>query len=159
MRLAITAMALFAGACGGESKTTDDPVGQNVAAAAAEGKSAAIAAAIDCNNLPEFVKVHPGGQVTKCFSGADGTPRHVSGSVVYEVAAQPEDVLGWSRAQADASGLAHRSSSAGKYEAGEEGKRTLMIVVDPIQGGTRATLNWGSGIYRSTISATPNLPA
>lgn len=146
MRLTIVVMALFAGACGGDPKTTDDPVAQNVAAAAAEGRPAALAAAIDCNNLPRFVKIHPGGHVTKCFSGADGTPRHVSGSVVYQVAAQPDAVLGWSRAQADASGLAHRSSGESKYEAGEEGKRTLMIVVEPMQGGTRATLNWGSGI-------------
>lgn len=145
MRLAILAVALFAGACGDDPKTTDDPVGQNVAAAAAEGRPAALAAAIDCNNLPAFVKVHPGGQVTKCFSGPDGTPRHVSGSIVYQVAAQPDAVLGWSREQADASGLAPRSSSEGKYEAGEDGKRTLMIIVEPMQGGTRATLNWGSG--------------
>ena len=143
----VVTMAMLLAGCGGIStKTTDDPVGQNVAAAAAEGKSASVAAAIDCNNLPDFVKIYPGGRVTECVSGPDGFPRHVSGSVVYRSDAQPREVLGWSRAQADAAGLAHRISTAGKYEAGEEGKRTLMIVVEPMDGGSRVTLNWGSGI-------------
>ncbi|RYE01059.1 MAG: hypothetical protein EOP61_12295 [Sphingomonadales bacterium] len=138
---------MLVSACGGpSSETTDDPVGQNVAAAAASGRPAAMAAAVDCGNLPDFVKIHPGGQITQCVAGPDGQPRHASGSVVYQVDAQPDEVLGWSRAQADASGLGHRVSAPGKYEAGEEGKRTLMIVVEPMNGGTRATLNWGSEI-------------
>jgi hypothetical protein len=140
------AAILVTGCTGVSTETTDDPVGQNVAAAAAEGKPAAMTAAVDCNNLPDFVKIYPGGRVTECVSGPDGFPRHASGSVVYRADARPDEVLGWSRAQADAAGLAHRIATPGKYEAGEEGKRTLMIVVEAMDSGTRATVNWGSEV-------------
>ncbi|WP_227698548.1 hypothetical protein [Sphingomonas hengshuiensis] len=85
-------------------------------------------------------------QVTSCISGPDGLPNHVSGTIVYTTAATPKAVLGWSRSQIDASGLAHRSLSENKYEAGEERRRSIMVVVDSYQGRTRVTLNWGRGI-------------
>jgi hypothetical protein len=135
-------------ACGGgvSSETTSDSTGQNVAAAAADGTSAAITAAADCSNKPDFVPIYPGAQITTCVSSADGTPRHVSGSIVYLVKEQPAKVLGWSQAQANASGLGQRLSTATMYSAGEETKRSLMIIVEPMNGGTRATVNWGRGV-------------
>ncbi|ATY33053.1 hypothetical protein CVN68_14660 [Sphingomonas psychrotolerans] len=148
MRHLIASSALLLAACGGggSSETTSDPTGQNVAAAAANGTSAAIAAAVDCSNKPDFVPVYEGAQVTTCVSSADGTPRHVSGTIVYLVKAEPAKVLGWSRAQANASGLGHRLSTPTMYSAGEDSKRSLLIVVEAMNGGTRATVNWGSGV-------------
>lgn len=147
MRHLFVTAALLVGACGGGStETTSDPTGQNVAEAASKGKSAAITAAADCSNKPDFVPIHAGAQITTCVSGADGTPQHVSGTIVYLVKAQPAEVLGWSRAQANASGLGQRLSTPTQYSAGEEGKRSLLIVVEPMNGGTRATVNWGSGV-------------
>ena len=148
MRQLTSGFALLLAACGGgvSSDTTSDPTGQNVAAAAANGTSAAITAAADCSNKPDFVPVYEGARITTCVSSADGTPRHVSGTIVYLVKAQPAEVLGWSRAQANASGLGQRLSTATMYSAGEESKRSLMIIVEPMDGGTRATVNWGRDI-------------
>lgn len=148
MRHLILGTTLLLAACGNKvsTETTDDPTGQNVAAAAAAGRPAAVTAAIDCSNKPDFVPLYADAQVTTCVSGPDGTPRHVSGTIVYLVKAQPAEVLGWSRAQANASGLGQRLSTADKYSAGEDTKRSLLIVVEPMNGGTRATVNWGSEI-------------
>jgi hypothetical protein len=148
MRHLIASSALLLAACGGgaSTTTTNDPTGQNVAAAAANGTPAAIAAAVDCSNKPDFVPVHEGAQITTCVSSADGTPRHVSGTIVYLVREEPAKVLGWSRAQANASGLGQRLSTSTQYSAGEASQRSVMIVVEPMNGGTRATVNWGSGV-------------
>jgi hypothetical protein len=148
MRYLLLAATLLTSGCGGgvSSDTTSDPTGQNVAEAASKGTSAAIAAAIDCSNKPDFVPIHEGAQITTCVSSADGTPRHVSGTIVYLVKAEPDAVLGWSRGQANASGLGQRLSTATQYSAGEASQRSLMIVVEPMNGGTRATVNWGSGV-------------
>jgi hypothetical protein len=148
MRRLLLGSTLLLAACGGgvSSETTGDPTGQNVAVAAANGTPAAIAAAADCSNKPDFVPVYQGAQVTTCVSSADGTPRHVSGTIVYLVKAQPAEVLGWSRAQANASGLGQRLSTATMYSAGEKSKRSLMIIVEPMDGGTRATVNWGRDV-------------
>lgn len=140
---------LLLAACGGggpSSDSVDDPVAQNVVAAAAAGTPAALAAAVDCGNRPDFVPLYADAQVTSCVSGPDGLPRHVSGTIVYTSAADPERVLGWSRAQIDASGLRYGRLTPGKYEAGEEGERSIMVVVDRYQGRTRVTLNWGRRI-------------
>ncbi|NIJ21217.1 hypothetical protein FHS95_002920 [Sphingomonas naasensis] len=148
MRHLVLTIAFLAGACGDgvSTETTRDPTGQNVAAAAAEGKPAAITAAADCSNKPDFVPVYDDARVTTCVSSADGQPRHVSGSIVYWVREAPAKVLGWSREQANASGLGQRLSTPTSYSAGEQSKRSLMIVVEPMNGGTRATVNWGSGV-------------
>ncbi|WP_240700126.1 hypothetical protein [Sphingomonas gei] len=148
MRHLFVSTALLVSACGGgaSTETTNDPTGQNVADAASKGKPAAITAAADCSNKPDFVPVHDGAQITTCVSGPDGTPQHVSGTIVYLVKAQPAEVLGWSRAQANASGLGQRMSTPTQYSAGEDSKRSLLIVVEPMNGGTRATVNWGSGV-------------
>jgi hypothetical protein len=137
-------------ACGGGtdigSDTTNDPVALNVVEAAAEGTPAAVAAAADCGNLPKFVPVYAGAQVTQCISGPDGrAPRHISGSVVYLTDVKPEAVLGWSRSHANASGLAFRESGPNKVSAGEELKRSVLVVAEPHQGRTRVTVNWGGG--------------
>ena len=70
----------------------------------------------------------------------------MSGTIVYLVKAAPAKVLSWSRAQANASGLGQRLSTATMYSAGETTKRSLMILVEPMNEGTRATVNWGSGV-------------
>lgn len=146
----IIATALVLGACGGggiASDTTNDPVAQNVVEAAAKGKSAAVAAAVDCSNKPDFVPIYAGGEVTTCVASEDGRgARHVSGSIVYLTDASPREVLGWSRAQANASGLAQRLSTDKSYSAGEESQRSLMVVAEPFEGRTRVTVNWGSGV-------------
>ncbi|HVJ03544.1 MAG TPA: hypothetical protein VM662_15295 [Sphingomonas sp.] len=141
---------LLLGACGGNGVSSDnvsDPVAQNVVEAAAKGKSAAVAAAIDCSNKPDFVPVYRDARITTCVAGEDGRgPRHVSGSIVYLTGAAPREVLGWSRAQANASGLAQRLATDKSYSAGEESQRSLMIVVEPVAEGTRVTVNWGDGV-------------
>ena len=148
MRHLILGFPLLLVACGGgvSSETTADPTGQNVAAAAAEGKPAKMTAAADCSNKPDFVPIYDGAQITTCVSSADGTPGHVSGSIVYLTGAAPREVLGWSRAQANASGLAQRLATDKSYSAGEESQRSLMIVVEPVAEGTRVTVNWGDGV-------------
>lgn len=148
MRHLLLTIALLASACGDgvSADTTHDPTGQNVATAAANGTPAAIAAATDCSNKPDFVPVYDGARITTCVSSADGTPRHVSGTIVYQVQATPAEVLGWSRAQTNASGLGQRLATPTQYSAGEATRRSVMIVVEPLNGGTRATVNWGSGV-------------
>ena len=79
-------------------------------------------------------------------SRAAGRRPLVRGTTLAHPRARPAEVLGWSRAQANASGLGQRLSTPTTYSAGEESKRSLMIVVEPMNGGTRATVNWGSGI-------------
>jgi hypothetical protein len=147
MRGFAPAMLLLLAACGGAGVKADDvrdPVAQNVAEAAANGTPAAVAAAIDCSNKPDFVPVYAGGQVTTCVSGPDGTARgHVSGTIVYESDADPRRILAWSREQANASGLAQRAATETLYSAGEERARSVMILVEPYQGRTRVTVNWG----------------
>jgi hypothetical protein len=139
--------ALPLAACGGvSSDTTNDPVAQNVIEATAQGTPAAIAAATDCGNRPDFVPVYEGAQITTCVSGADGIPRHVSGNIVYLTHAAPAEVLGWSRAQANASGLVPGPSTPTSYSAGEKTERNVRISVEPMNGGTRVTLNWGRGV-------------
>ncbi|PVX28432.1 hypothetical protein [Sphingomonas pokkalii] len=142
---AILCLVLLAG-CGRGERTTDDPVAQNVAVAAAEGTSANVAAAVDCSNRPDFVPIYAGAEITRCVAGPDGLAKgHVSGTIVYETMAAPRDVLGWSRAQANASGLRYRRESETMYAAGDEARRSVMIVVDRHDGGTRVTVNWGRG--------------
>jgi len=149
VRRAALPAALALGACGGgvSSDRVDDPVARNVVDAASRGTSAAVAAGIDCGNMPDFVPVYPGGRVTHCVASRDGRgPRHVSGSIVYVTRAAPRRVLGWSRERADALGLRQRRATKGIYSAGDESQRSLMIVAEPVAGGTRVTVNWGSGV-------------
>jgi hypothetical protein len=147
MRQAVLAAGLLLAACGGSPKTTDDPVGQNVAAAAAEGKPAALTAATDCGQAPpDFVPLYADAKISTCVSGPDGQENHVSGTIVYTTGAKPAEVLGWSRGQANASGLAQRMATDKMYSAGEEKRRSLMVVVDTVDGQTRVTVNWGKDI-------------
>jgi hypothetical protein len=147
-RLLVTAILLLPSACGGgvSSDTTDDPVAQNVVEAAAAGTPAAVAAAVDCSNKPDFVPVYQDAQITTCVSGEDGLPRHVSGTIVYLTKKTPAEVLGWSREQVNASGLGQRLSTPTQYSAGEETRRSVMVLVEPMNGGTRVTVNWGRGV-------------
>jgi hypothetical protein len=150
MRRAALTSLLVLSACGGggvSSETTSDPVAQNVVEKAANGTPAAVAAAVDCGNKPDFVPIYAHAEVTTCVASPDGMGRHVSGSIVYQVEAQPAEVLGWSRAQANASGLSQRLATADTYSAGEADKRSLMIRVEPMNGGTRATVNWGNDVH------------
>jgi hypothetical protein len=150
MRLVLLAAPLLLAGCGGtgvSSDTTNDIVAQNVVEATANGTPARVAAAVDCNNKPDFVPVYAGAEVTACISGPDGVnKRHVSGTIVYLTDADARTVLGWSREQANASGLAPRQASGTRYSAGEEGQRSLMVLVEPYQGRTRVTVNWGKGV-------------
>jgi len=147
MRQAVLAAGLFLAACGGSPKSTNDPVAQNVAAAAAEGTPAALAAATDCGQAPpEFVPLYADAKIVTCVSGPDGQQDHVSGTIVYTTNAKPAEVLGWSRGQANASGLAQRMATDKMYSAGEEKRRSIMVVVDTIDGRTRVTVNWGKDI-------------
>lgn len=139
------AVVLLAG-CGrgGGEQTTDDPVGQNVAAAAAAGVPANVSAAIDCSNKPDFVPVYANATILSCTAAPDGLPgRHVSGNLVYETDAPEKQVLGWSRAQANASGLKYRRETGFSYEAGEESERSLRVAVEGHLGRTRVSINWG----------------
>ena len=147
MRKAVLAAGLLLAACGGSPKTTDDPVGQNVAAAAAMGTPAALTAATDCGEAPpKFVPLYADAKITTCVSGPDGQKDHVSGTIVYLTKAKPAEVLGWSRGQANASGLAQRLATDRMYSAGEERRRSIMVVVDTVGGETRVTVNWGKDI-------------
>lgn len=147
MRHAVVVAVLLLAACHKEPETTDDPVGQNVAEAAAQGTPAAITAVADCGQRPpKFVPIYADAKLQSCVSGPDGIENHVSGTIVYLTAAQPREVLGWSRGQANASGLGQRLATDKMYSAGEERKRSLMVVVDTINGATRVTINWGTNI-------------
>ncbi|KTF70424.1 hypothetical protein ACNFJ7_11675 [Sphingomonas sp. HT-1] len=141
------ALALFLlAACGRGERTTDDPVAQNVASAAAEGTPANVAAAVDCSNRPDFVPIYADALITQCIASEDGIAKgHVSGTIVYETGASAKEVLGWSRAQANASGLRFGRETETLYAAGDEAERSLMIVVDARNGRTRVTVNWGQG--------------
>jgi len=135
---------LLLAACGRGEKTTDDPVGQNVASAAAAGVPANVTAAMDCSNKPDFVPVYAGATILSCTAAPDGLPgRHVSGNLVYETDAAEKTVLGWSRAQANAAGLKYRRDTSYSYEAGEETERSLRVVVDSHRGRTRVSISWG----------------
>ena len=153
MRYFALCPALLLAACGGGEPVNDitnDPVALNVIEATSQGKSAAVAAATDCGNLPDFIPVYAGAQVTTCVSGPDGrSPRHVSGSVVYLTDATPSQVLAWSRTHANASGLAHGASSEKTMAAGEQAKRSVTVLAEPFEGRTRVTVNWGSGVAGS----------
>ncbi len=147
MRQAVLTAGLLLAACGGSPKTTDDPFGQNVAMAAAEGKPAALTAATDCGQAPpDFVPLYADAKITSCVSGPDGQKDHVSGTIVYLTNAKPAEVLGWSRGQANASGLGQRRATDKMYSAGEERRRSVMVVVDAVDGRTRVTVNWGKDI-------------
>ncbi len=141
------AAGLLLAACGGSPKSTDDPVAQNVAVAAAGGTPAALTAATDCGQAPpDFVPLYTDAKITTCISGPDGQKNHVSGTIVYLTKAKPAEVLGWSRGQANASGLGQRLATDKMYSAGEERRRSLMVVVDTVNGQTRVTVNWGKDI-------------
>ncbi|NLS29172.1 hypothetical protein S2M10_41920 [Sphingomonas sp. S2M10] len=139
----LAALALLA-ACGRGERTTEDPVGQNVAAAAAAGVPANVAAAVDCSNTPDFVPVYADATILSCTAAPDGLEgRHVSGNLVYQTDASVKQVLGWSRAQANASGLKFRRENGFSYEAGEESERSLRVVAESHLGRTRVTISWG----------------
>ncbi|WP_066727067.1 hypothetical protein [Sphingomonas pituitosa] len=139
----LAALALLA-ACGRGERSTEDPVGQNVAAAAAAGVPANVSAAVDCSNKPDFVPVHANATILSCAAAPDGLDgRHVSGNLVYETDAPVKQVLGWSRAQANASGLKYRSETGFSYEAGEETERSLRVVAESHLGRTRVSISWG----------------
>lgn len=147
MRNMVLAAGLLLAACGSSPKSTNDSVGQNVAAAAAEGTPAAITAATDCGQRPPaFVPLYTDAKITTCVSGPDGQKDHVSGTIVYLTKAKPAEVLGWSRGQANASGLGQRLATDKMYSAGEERRRSIMVVVDSVDGQTRVTVNWGKDI-------------
>ncbi|MBB5711224.1 hypothetical protein [Sphingomonas xinjiangensis] len=147
-------LALLLGACGDRGDgtgnatvaTTDDPIAQNVVAAAAQGTPAAVAAAVDCNNTPSFVPIYREAQVTTCVSGPDGEPRHVSGSIVYTTHTSPGDVLAWSLDQAKVAGLTDAAVQGNKLTTGVHEGRKLMIVSEPYGGATRVTVNWGGPV-------------
>ena len=146
MRLAALGFAALLSACGSggpDAATTNDPAAQNVALAAAEGTPAAVTAAIECKAKPDFVPVYGDATVTSCTSGAGVQPGHESGTIVYTTSADPKTVLGWSRAQANASGLGQRALSETMYSAGEASKRSLMVLVAPEGAGAKVTVNWG----------------
>lgn len=143
-RTALLGMIAALAACGRGEQTTTDAVGQNVAAAAAAGIPANVAAAMDCSNVPDFVPVYANATILSCTAGPDGLPgRHVSGNLVYATDASEKEVLGWSRAQANASGLKFRRATAFSYMAGEESQRSLQVVVDRHLGRTRVSIAWG----------------
>jgi hypothetical protein len=135
---------LLAGCGRGGPQTTDDPVAQNVASAAAAGVPANVSAAIDCGNKPDFVPVYANATILSCTAAPDGLPgRHVSGNLVYETDAPEKQVLGWSRAQANAAGLKYRRETGFSYEAGEESERSLRVAVEGHLGRTRVSITWG----------------
>lgn len=147
MRQAMLAAGLLLAGCGGSPRTTDDPVAQNVAAAAAGGTPAALTAATDCGRAPpDFVPLYADAKIITCVAGPDGQENHVSGTIVYLTRAKPAEVLGWSRGQANASGLGQRLATDKSYSAGEERRRSLMVVVDTVNDQTRVTVNWGTKI-------------
>jgi hypothetical protein len=144
MRLAIVGLTALLAACGAgpETSGTNDSAGQNVAAAAAAGTPAVQTASAECDKKPDFAPVYRDAKISACVS--DGTPGgQQSGTIVYTTPAEPKTVLGWSREQANASGLGQRMLSDTMYSAGETTKRSIMIVVEPEGSGSRVTVNWG----------------
>jgi hypothetical protein len=143
MRPAALGLTLLLAACGGPATlSTDDPAAQNVAAATANGTPAIAAAASECGAEPDFVRLYRDAVVIRCTAGAPRR-KHASGTIVYTSAADPQTLLGWSRAQANASGLGQRLLTESSYSAGEETKRSLTVVVEPQDSGTKVTVNWG----------------
>lgn len=131
MRLAALGLTMLLAACGDGAKTsgTSDPAGQNVAA-------------VECANRPDFAPVYGDARITHCTS--DGTPPgQQSGTIIYTTAAEPKVVLGWSREQANASGLGQRLLTETIYSAGEATRRNIMVIVEPDGSGSRVTVNWG----------------
>lgn len=143
MRLAVGLMALLA-ACGTGSETpgTSDPAGQNLAAVA-DGRPAVQTAAAKCTQKPDFVPVYPHARISLCAAAGEAGGQQ-SGTIVYTSAAEPKTVLGWSREQANASGLGQRMFNETMYSAGETAKRSIMVLVEPEGSGSRVTVNWGS---------------
>lgn len=143
--MAIGLTALLAGCGDGVSgtATTNDAGGRNVAAAAANGVPAVRAAAAECGKKPDFAPVYGDALISLCTAGPGAAPNHESGTVIYTTAADPKTVLGWSRAQANASGLGQRISTDTVYSAGEATKRSIMVMVAPEGSGTKVTVNWG----------------
>jgi hypothetical protein len=149
MRLAAIGLAALLSACGGsgpDTATTNDPAAQNVAAAAAEGTPAVVAAATECKAKPDFVPVYGDATITLCTSGAGVQPGHESGTIVYTTSARPRTALGWSREQANASGLGQRMLTETMYSAGEASKRSLTVIVEPEGSGAKVTVNWGRDV-------------
>ena len=144
MRRAAFGLAALLSACGGGTgtATTSDPAGQNVAMAAAEGTPAVVTAAAECKAKPDFVPVYGDATVILCTSGP-AQPDQESGTIVYTTSATPRTVLGWSRAQANASGLGQRMLNETMYSAGEANERSLMVMVAPEGDGAKVTVNWG----------------
>lgn len=145
MRLAALGLTMLLAACGGGTKTvgTSDAGGQNVAAAAATGTPANQTASVECGKKPDFVPVYADAQISVCTTeGSPGSQQ--SGTIIYTTAAAPNVALGWSREQANASGLGQRMLSETMYSAGETTKRSIMVLVEAEGTGTRVTVNWGS---------------
>ena len=144
MRLAALGLTATLAACGGGASnvSTSDPAAQNVAAAAANGTPAAETASAECSEKPDFAPVYRDARIILCTAtGAEGTQQ--SGTIIYTSAAEPRTVLGWSRGQANASGLGQRMLSETMYSAGETTKRSIMVLVEPEGSDTRVTVNWG----------------
>ena len=144
MRLAAIGLAALLSACGGaDTATTNDPAAQNVAMAAAEGTPAVVASAAECKAKPDFVPIYGDATIILCTSGAGVQTHHESGTIVYTTSANPKTVLGWSREQANASGLGQRMLTSAMYSAGEEVKRSIVVMVEPEGSGAKVTVNWG----------------
>ncbi|UYY57379.1 hypothetical protein [Sphingomonas sp. S2-65] len=154
MRNGLIGLSLLLAACSGEGDgtgnatvaTTNDPTAQNVAEAAANGTPAAVAAATDCSNKPDFVPIYREAQVTSCISGPDGEPRHVSGSIVYTTHTSPNDIRAWSLDQAKAAGFIDAAVQGDKLTTGVSEGRKLMIVSEAYNGATRVTVNWSGPV-------------
>jgi len=144
MRFAALGLAALLSACGGaDTATTSNPAAQNVALAAAEGTPAVVTANAECKAKPDFVPVYGDATVILCTSGAGVQPDHESGTIVYTSSASPKTVLGWSREQANASGLGQRMLTETMYSAGEATRRSIMVMVEPEGAGAKVTVNWG----------------
>jgi hypothetical protein len=145
MRFAVPGLAALLAACGGAADVanTNDIAGQNVAAAAAEGTPAAQTASAECDRKPDFAPVYGDARISLCTSAPGAQPDHESGTIIYTTAADPRTVLGWSRAQANASGLGQRLSTDTMYSAGETAERSIVVMVEPEGSGAKVTVNWG----------------
>lgn len=138
----IAAAATLAGCGGVKTSSTSDPAAQNVAEAAAGGTPASQTAAAECASRPDFVPIYADARISLCTTGTQ--PGRKSGKIVYTSAAEPKDVLGWSREQANASGLGQRMLTDTMYSAGEDSERSLMVTVEPDGSGSKVTVDWGA---------------